>query len=253
MINPQLISLTTENFKSDEEFWTIITDRFLQMQLKKIPQKYPVKSGGKSLIIVATADSDDMTLDYNTHEGYNLTIINEMNDVKVSIFARNFFGIRHGLETLAQLIVHDELNNQLVMLSSASIEDEPKFRHRGISMDTSRNFYPVDVIKRTINGLAMSKMNSFHWHITDTQSFPMQVDSHPELARIGAYSLKKIYTAENIKEIVRFAKSRGIRVIPEFDAPAHVGEGWQKKDLTTCLNYVPYLTYCWQPPCGKIV
>lgn len=248
MIDANSISFTTNNnFQNDYyEYFDVVVNRFNEMQLKKIPQKYPVKSGGKRLSITVSAESDDMTLDYETHEGYKLIIIENSDEINVTISAKNFFGARHAIETLSQLIVHDDLNHELVILASASIDDEPKFRHRGISMDTSRTFFPLDVLKKTINGLAMTKMNTFHWHIIDSQSFPMEVEKHPDFAKYGAYSRKKVYKSSDIRDIVKFAKSRGIRVIPEFDAPAHVGEGWQtKKHLTTCLHSKPYLDYCW--------
>lgn len=218
-------------------------DRFIAMQNNKV-KNYTL--GGLDLNIDIKAESEDMDLNYDVDEGYTLTIVSSANEIQVTINAKNFFGARHAMETLSQVIVYDELNTKLVVLSAAKIQDEPRFKHRGISMDTSRNFYPVNVIKKTIDGLAMAKLNSFHWHITDSQAFPMEVKSHPDFTKYGAYSKSKIYTADNIKDIVKFAKSRGVRVIPELDAPAHIGEGWQKKlDLTTCVNYMPYLDYCW--------
>jgi hexosaminidase len=234
-------------------YFTAATERFVEMQSRKIPAKYPVESGGKGLLVVVDVESGDMSLDYETKEGYELALVEESNRFRAMITAENFFGARHGIETLSQLIVHDDLNNRLVILASASITDEPKFRHRGISMDTSRTFFPVDVIKRTINGLAMTKLNTFHWHITDAMSYPMEMKKHKDLTKYGAYSSKKIYTVADIRDIVEFSKSRGVRVIPEFDAPAHVGEGWQNKlNLTTCFDHKPYLDYCWQPPCGHL-
>lgn len=225
-VNPQAISFETENFKTNSELWDMARTRFLEMQMKKIPEKYPLTPGGKSIKILITVESEDYTLDYDIDESYKLTVDARIGtEVSVIISAKTFYGARHALETLSQLIIHDELNNDLKIILYADIHDSPQFKHRGISMDTSRNYYSVDVIKKTLNGLAMDKMNSFHWHITDSQSFPMVVKSHPDFTRYGAYSPKKVYTAENIKEIVKFGKSRGIRVIPEFDQPTHIGHG----------------------------
>lgn len=100
--------------------------------------------------------------------------------------------------------------------------------------------------------MAMVKLNTFHWHITDSQSFPLVIKSHPDLHKYGAYSPKKIYTSENVNEIVNYGRSRGIRIIPEFDAPAHVGEGWQKKNMTACFNIQPWKNFCVEPPCGQL-
>lgn len=79
-------------------------------------------------------------------------------------------------------------------------------------LDTSRNYFTVDSIKRTLVGMAHSKLNRFHWHITDSQSFPYVSKSYPQLAKYGAYSSKEIYTGDDIKEIADFARVRGIQV-----------------------------------------
>lgn len=174
------------------------------------------------------------------------------NGIHVLITASNFYGARNALETLSQLIVYDNIRNEILIVGSGEIEDEPKFKYRGILLDTSRNYISVDGIKRTIEGMAMVKLNTFHWHITDSQSFPFVMKSQPELSELGAYSPEKVYTQADIEDVVQFAKIRGVRVLPEFDAPAHVGEGWQKKDLITCFNIQPWQKYCAEPPCGQL-
>lgn len=79
-------------------------------------------------------------------------------------------------------------------------------------LDTSRNYFSVETIKRTIVGMAHAKLNRFHWHITDSQSFPYMSKAYPQLAKFGAYSSKEIYTADDIKHITEFARIRGIQV-----------------------------------------
>ncbi|KAG5681027.1 hypothetical protein PVAND_010493 [Polypedilum vanderplanki] len=234
-INPNQITISTNNFKG-QTYWQVAWQRFREMLFRKIPTDSKSNSRGKSILIEIIAENDDIDFNYDTFEGYKLRIIEDSSNIYVYISARNFYGTRHALETLSQLVVYDEFNEELVILTYADITDEPKFKHRGISMDTSRTFYPVDVIKRTINGLAMVKLNTFHWHITDAQSFPLEIKSRPELTRLGAYSPDKVYTTSDIRDIVEFAKARGVRVIPEFDAPAHVGEGWQESQLTMCYK-----------------
>lgn len=97
----------------------------------------------------------------------------------------------------------------------------------------------------------MVKLNTFHWHITDSQSFPIILKSHPNLAKFGAYGRDKVYTADDVADIIQYARVRGIRVLPEFDQPAHVGEGWQHTNLTTCFNMQPWAAFCVEPPCGQ--
>lgn len=99
--------------------------------------------------------------------------------------------------------------------------------------------------------MALVKLNALHWHLTDSESFSILFESHPELCDIGKYSDEKLYKKNNIQEIIKFAKIRGIQVIPEFDAPAHVGEGWQNTNLVTCFNKQPWINFCAGPPCGQ--
>lgn len=100
--------------------------------------------------------------------------------------------------------------------------------------------------------MAMVKLNTFHWHITDTHSFPLEIKSQPSLHKLGAYSQRHVYTHEDVKEIVEYGRALGIRVMPEFDAPAHVGEGWQHTNMTVCFNAQPWSKYCVEPPCGQL-
>lgn len=188
----------------------------------------------------------------DTNEDYSLKVTERSDDVYAMIEAKNFFGVRHGFETLSQLIVYDNIKNEIVIAGTAEITDGPRFKYRGVMLDTSRNYFSVDAIKRTIEGMAMVKLNTFHWHITDSHSFPFVMRSQPELSTLGAYTPDKVYTSSDIQDIVRFAKTRGIRVLPEFDAPAHVGEGWQHKDLTTCFGIQPWGDFCYEPPCGQL-
>lgn len=98
-------------------------------------------------------------------------------------------------------------------------------RYRGLMLDTSRNYFSVETIRRTLIGMAHTKMNRFHWHISDSQSFPYVSKAYPQLAKYGAYSEQEVYTQDDIKSITEFARVRGIQVIAEIDAPAHIGSG----------------------------
>ena len=102
--------------------------------------------------------------------------------------------------------------------------------------------------------MSMSKMNTFHWHITDSHSFPYVSRTWPKLSKYGAYTPDKIYTESDIREIMNFALVRGVRIVPEFDAPAHVGEGWQwlGDNATVCFRAEPWQNYCVEPPCGQL-
>lgn len=108
--------------------------------------------------------------------------------MKAYVKANNYFGGRHGLETLRQLIVFDAFSKNLVMPSTFEISDSPKYKYRGILLDTARNFVSVPVIMKTIEAMSANKLNTFHWHITDSQSFPFNSKTHPQFTKFGAFS-----------------------------------------------------------------
>ena len=97
-------------------------------------------------------------------------------------------------------------------------------------------------------------MNVLHWHITDTQSFPLSLTALPDFVKYGAYSSEMVYTRADVEDLVSYATERGVVVIPELDAPAHVGAGWEAVDesLTVCRNKEPWQNWCVQPPCGQL-
>eukprot|EP00938_MAST-03A_sp_MAST-3A-sp1_P001491 g1491.t1 len=101
------------------------------------------------------------------------------------------------------------------------VEDEPRFAWRGLLVDTARHFFSVDTLKRVLDGMAAMKLNTFHWHITDSQSYPIQLDSLPKLAEFSVFDSDAIYTKKDITDIVSYANDRGIRVVPEIDMPSH--------------------------------
>jgi N-acetyl-beta-hexosaminidase len=90
-------------------------------------------------------------------------------------------------------------------------------------LDTSRHYFSVESIKRTLVAMSHSKLNRFHWHLTDSQSFPFVSKYYPELAKYGAYSSNEVYTRDDMRDIANFAQVRGIQILPEIDAPAHAG------------------------------
>lgn len=178
--------------------------------------------------------------------------------VTVRISAATIFGVRHGLETLGQLMMVDPCDGGLMLVKSARVEDRPYYRHRGLLLDTSRNYIPVKDIKRTLDGMAASKLNVLHWHVTDSQSFPLEIPSIPQFTIYGAYGPNLTYSPEVVADLIAYAKLRGIRVIIEIDAPSHAGNGWNwghkfgLGDLAVCVNKQPWRSYCIQPPCGQL-
>ncbi|XP_012262166.2 chitooligosaccharidolytic beta-N-acetylglucosaminidase [Athalia rosae] len=214
--------------------------------------------------VIFNINSSDLTLNWLTEESYSLQLLLEDEGEGgglVEISARTVYGARHALETLLQLtapIIKEGGHNGLVILTAANITDRPTYAHRGLSLDTARNFIPVKDILRTIDGLSSCKMNIFHWHATDSQSFPLEIKRVPYMAAFGAYSPEEIYTTEDIKSIISYAKARGVRVIIELDIPSHSGAGWEWGEeagfgkLAVCVGAQPWRKSCIQPPCGQL-
>ncbi|CAH0713089.1 unnamed protein product, partial [Brenthis ino] len=161
-----------------------------------------------------TAPCEDYpSLDMN--EQYHLTIA-----ATSTLTSSSIWGILRGLETLAQLFYLSNDRNE-IRINETDITDFPRYKHRGLLLDTARHYISVSNILKTLDAMEMNKMNVFHWHIVDDQSFPYQSEKFPELSELGAYDSSMVYTREDIERVVRYARDRGIRVVPEFDAPGH--------------------------------
>jgi hexosaminidase len=104
-------------------------------------------------------------------------------------------------------------------LPAVSIQDEPRFRWRGLLIDSGRHFQPVEVIRRNLDGMAAVKLNVLHWHLTEDQGFRVESRKYPKLQLMGSDGM--YYTQAQIRDIVEYARMRGIRVVPEFDMPGH--------------------------------
>jgi hexosaminidase len=130
--------------------------------------------------------------------------------------AATALGVMHGLETLFQLIQNDADG---AFIRSVTMEDRPRFSWRGLMLDCSRHYMPVPLIKRNLDAMASVKLNVFHWHLSDDQGFRIECRAFPKLHELGSDGL--YYTHNEVREIVRHAGDRGIRVIPEFDIPGH--------------------------------
>jgi hexosaminidase len=157
-------------------------------------------------------------------ESYILSI--EEKSSAVMLRAYTVFGIVHGLETLGQLLEFGWMNDNGETVFTIhdlplSIEDFPSFEYRGLLIDTSRHYLPLNLILSNLDAMAMNKLNVLHWHLTDSPSFPYQTESMPELAAKGSYHPNMVYTTMDIQTVVEEAYLRGIRVIPEVDLPGH--------------------------------
>ncbi|XP_021693811.1 chitooligosaccharidolytic beta-N-acetylglucosaminidase [Aedes aegypti] len=205
-------------------------------------------------------ETTETSLTWSTDESYDLFVDDHDGLLEVSIVAGTVFGARHALETVSQLTALRSYpdGNCLLILTAVNLKDYPHYSHRGFLLDTARNFISTRAIKRQLDGMASTKLNVLHWHITDSQSFPLEIPSLPQMTEYGAYSERQIYSQQDVKDIFRYAKYRGIRIILEFDAPAHAGNGWQwgpeagLGNLAVCVNRQPWRKLCIEPPCGQL-
>jgi len=125
-------------------------------------------------------------------------------------------GILGGLETFLQLA---RAEGGAVHVPAVVIKDRPRFPWRGLLIDVARHWQPVEVVKRTLDGMSSVKMNVFHWHLTEDQGFRVESQRYPKLHQMGSDG--KYFTQEQVKDVIAYARDRGIRVMPEFDMPGH--------------------------------
>lgn len=168
--------------------------------------------GDASVVLVHARGKGDAVQGVEEDESYTLVV----GGGKVRIDAPTVTGAMHGLETMVQLV---QPGPGGYVLPEVSIEDSPRFRWRGLMIDCGRHFEPVEVIKRTIDAMAAVKMNVFHWHLTEDQGFRMESRLFPALTAKGSDGL--FYTQAEAREVVQYARARGVRVVPEFEMPGH--------------------------------
>jgi hexosaminidase len=125
-------------------------------------------------------------------------------------------GALHGLETFAQLVVPGAAGFEA---PAVHIEDRPRFPWRGLMIDSSRHWMPLEVIERNLDAMAAVKLNVFHWHLSDDQGFRVESRRFPKLQELGSDG--HYYTQDELRHIVAYARDRGIRVVAEFDIPGH--------------------------------
>lgn len=158
-------------------------------------------------------------------ESYKIDVSSENAVIKAS----EVWGALRGLESFSHMIYYNDSNG--CQLDSAVVKDYPRFPHRGVLLDSSRHFLSLNALKASIELMSQNKFNVFHWHMVDENSFPYDSKVLPQFKN-GAYTPNHVYTIDEVKEIIEYARLRGIRVIPEFDTPGHMKSwGYGYKDL----------------------
>lgn len=162
--------------------------------------------------IIITTNSTIQNINIDVDEAYKINISSN----QVNINAENNIGAYRALETLLQLTNTKESG---AFFKNCSLVDEPRFKWRGLLIDVCRHWIPLPVIKRNIDAMSAVKMNVLHLHLTDDQGFRIESKKLPNLHKLGNNG--NYFTQDDIKELVRYANKRGVRIVPEFDIPGH--------------------------------
>ncbi|HBG56812.1 beta-N-acetylhexosaminidase [Proteiniphilum sp. UBA1028] len=204
---------------------------------------------GKKITVRKDKTSGDIELSLNKktdsvlgEEGYTLNVTSQ----KITIRANKPAGLLYGVQTLFQLLPpqiesNKRIENVLWQVPLVEVTDYPRVGWRGMMLDVARHFFTVDEVKQYLDNMVKYKYNMFHWHLTDDEGWRIEIKSLPRLTEIGAWRTEQIgwfggfsqpdpdaprsyggyYTQEEVKEVVRYAMERNIRVMPEIDVPGH--------------------------------
>lgn len=167
----------------------------------------PTAMGGLAVVVGRTAAAD-----IGADESYSLVV----NAAGARLEASTSLGALRGLATLRQLISGD---GEHVTLPAVQIDDAPLYAWRGVMIDCSRHFVPIDILERTLDAMELTKLNVLHLHLSDNEGFRVESKVFPDLA--GKGSKGEFYTQDQLRTLIHDAALRGIVVVPEFDMPSH--------------------------------
>lgn len=235
---PQEIKISTGNFVLNDRTSIVYPKGNDEMQQNaNLLATYIRQMSGKKLKVIdeqITSNVITLTTGLNTDnaEAYQLKVTPDNIIIRGASEAGTFYGI----QTLRKSL--PATNKGDISLPGVEINDYPRFSYRGVHLDVSRHFFPIDSIKRFIDMMALHNINRLHWHLTDDQGWRIEIKKRPELTTIGSKRSATVighnsgeyddvpysgfYTQDEAKDIVRYAQERHITVIPEIDLPGHM-------------------------------
>jgi hexosaminidase len=248
---PQKMELGTGTFTLDASTTIVLngsgleqTVSFLNDYLKRFYgfSLKTAKSNSKGNSIVLNFEK----IEYPIAGAYRM----EVKDKEIYIAGDNKEGVFYGIQTLIQLLPTEKQPS--FAIPQLSIEDAPRFAYRGLMLDACRHFMPVDFVKRYIDYIALFKLNTFHWHLTDDQGWRIEIKKYPKLTTVGAWRDGSIigrypgtgndnectggfYTQEQIKEVVKYAAARHVTIIPEIEMPGHASAAIAAYPFLSCF------------------
>jgi hexosaminidase len=236
-----------------------VTGQFLAERLRAATGfKFPVKSPGTTTAgaIWLTTKTSDPSLG---SEGYELTV--DPDSVVIRAPAQG--GVFYGVETFLQLLPPEVFAAQAASgvkweAPCVEIKDRPRFQWRGMLLDVSRHFFTKEEVEQILDALAMHKINTLHWHLTDDHGWRIEIKKYPRLTEVGAWR-KDIgldwgldpkastaygpddryggyYTQADIREVVRYAAARHITIVPEIEMPGHSGAALAAYPQFSCTD-----------------
>jgi len=220
---PASVQLSSGQLSIDRSFSVTVTgfhdaslnrevQRFQNLLSHQTGIPFRAKSGAAATLTIHADHGRDAVQKLGEDESYELTV----SDSGARLTAPTTLGIQRGLQTFLQLV---QTTSTGFAAPAVTIKDQPRFPWRGLLIDVSRHFLPLDVLKRNVDGMAAVKMNVLHWHLTDDQGFRVESKQFPKLTGMGSEGM--FYTQAEVREFIAYAHDRGIRVIPEFDMPGH--------------------------------
>lgn len=222
-----------DGLEKEARFLSDYVAEMTQMKLAVRPFAKKSDARGNILLSIAVPNKKKVVVEPN-EEAYTLTVTAK----GVAISGQTAAAVFRGVQTLRKSLPIVKESGSQIALPAVVIQDEPRFAYRGMHLDCSRHFFPVEFVKRYIDLIALHGMNKFHWHITDDQGWRFESKKYPKLTSIGGWRSGTVvgrnsgiddgirhggfYTQEECRDIVRYAADRHITIIPEIDMPGHM-------------------------------
>lgn len=244
---PAKLALNKGAFQFDENTKFIIADASQREIVFVLSDKFKSASNWDLEILEQAPQKNyvQLLVDENLRdEAYKL----EVNSNRILITSKRNAGFLYGIETLRQLLPTAIESSDLVfnvawLIPNLTIEDQPRYAYRGLMLDVTRHFFEIDYLKKTIDRLAMLKMNVLHLHLVDDQGWRIEIKKYPKLTEVGAWRVDQeakhwdgrsktsadekgtyggFYTQDELKDLVAYAATKNVEIIPEIEMPAHV-------------------------------
>src|SRR5712692_1132479 len=222
---PASVQVGTGSLRVDSSFSVALTghteprlergaERFLHQLAHQtaLPLGLKPAKTAQATLLIRTGHASKEIQEVGEDESYVL----EVSAAGAKLAAPTPLGALHGLQTFLQLV---DVSSDGFAAPAITIQDRPRFPWRGLMIDSARHFIPLEVIRRNLDGMEAVKMNVFHWHLSENQGFRVESKRLPKLHELGSDDL--YYTQDEMRELVAYARDRGIRVVPEFDMPGH--------------------------------